>query len=316
MTQRVCAVSPPFARVAGVCWLKQRPVCWHVHVMCWCACAYGTIYDLLYCLWSNAVKRGQTHRMTKFRPVDCETKQPIRFDPGFISDTIYTGVFVALVSTVVVMTMHVRTFERAYALLAADGACPSPATHGAAGGADAPAPHTRPPPPTHTHTCVGRVYTYPPHRLPWHRLVLVCVQVPGGACACACACVGRMRGWSWRVWRALLRAPEHQGCVSSRLGCMVALLPLCCAVLCCAVLCCAVLCCAVLCCAVLCCAVLCCAVLCCAVSPRGCSRSDEQVQRGGAGPGRGRERGSVRRPAGRRRHDLGLQVGVMLVCVR
>jgi hypothetical protein len=53
--------------------------------------------------------------------------------------------------------------------------------------------------------------------------------------------------------------------VSSRLGCMVALLPLCCAVLCCAVLCCAVLCCAVLCCAVLCCAVLCCAVLCCAV---------------------------------------------------
>jgi hypothetical protein len=152
MTQRVCAVSPPFARVAGVCWLKQRPVCWHVHVMCWCACAYGTIYDLLYCLWSNAVKRGQTHRMTKFRPVDCETKQPIRFDPGFISDTIYTGVFVALVSTVVVMTMHVRTFERAYALLAADGACPSPATHGAAGGADAPAPHTRPPPPPHTHT--------------------------------------------------------------------------------------------------------------------------------------------------------------------
>jgi hypothetical protein len=161
MTQRVCAVSPPFARVAGVCWLKQRPVCWHVHVMCWCACAYGTIYDLLYCLWSNAVKRGQTHRMTKFRPVDCETKQPIRFDPGFISDTIYTGVFVALVSTVVVMTMHVRTFERAYALLAADGACPSPATHGAAGGADAPAPHTRPPPP-HTHTHVWGVCTHTP----------------------------------------------------------------------------------------------------------------------------------------------------------
>lgn len=28
-------------------------------------------------------------QMVKFRPVDCGTKRPIRFDPGYISDVIY-----------------------------------------------------------------------------------------------------------------------------------------------------------------------------------------------------------------------------------
>jgi cullin-associated NEDD8-dissociated protein 1 len=27
--------------------------------------------------------------MVDFRPVDCESKRPIQFDPGFISDKIY-----------------------------------------------------------------------------------------------------------------------------------------------------------------------------------------------------------------------------------
>lgn len=27
--------------------------------------------------------------MVQYRPVDCENKKPIRFDPGYISDIIY-----------------------------------------------------------------------------------------------------------------------------------------------------------------------------------------------------------------------------------
>lgn len=27
--------------------------------------------------------------MVQYRPVDCESKKPIKFEPGYISDTIY-----------------------------------------------------------------------------------------------------------------------------------------------------------------------------------------------------------------------------------